>query len=162
MSLPLNRCPPLQSCVICAPLSCEQTAGEVRAFDDAHMRRRDGKKKHAASKAHLHPDHTGSAQWKLLRQEYLHVGIFTNAGLWSWAPQGLSKFGHLADGSLDLVLIEQTSRKELLRAIKRHGNSKNQVAEVFSALLSYGQVFLFSSTIFPSRRSSKSRRSKSS
>jgi hypothetical protein len=47
--------------------------------------------------------------------------------LWSFAPQGLSKFGHLADGLLDLILIEQTTRKDFLRCVKRNGNSKNQV-----------------------------------
>lgn len=50
-----------------------------------------------------------------------------NANLWSFAPQGISKYGHLADGLLDLVLIEQTTRKDFLRYLKRNGNSKNQV-----------------------------------
>ena len=65
--------------------------------------------------------------WKILNQDYLQVAVLTNACLWSYAPQGLSKFGHLADGLLDLILIEPTSRKEFLRYVRRNGNSKNQV-----------------------------------
>lgn len=70
---------------------------------------------------------TQDQQWKTLQDRYLHVAVLTNAGLWSLAPQGLSKFGHLADGLLDLLLIEETSRREFIRSIKRNGNSKNQV-----------------------------------
>ena len=65
--------------------------------------------------------------WKMLRRNYLQVAVLTNANLWSFAPQGLSKFGHLADGLLDLILVEPTTRKSFLRYIKRNGNSKNQV-----------------------------------
>ena len=65
--------------------------------------------------------------WKTLNYEYLQVAVLTNANLWSFAPQGLAKFGHLADGLLDLILIEPVVRKEFLRYIKRTGNSKNQV-----------------------------------
>jgi hypothetical protein len=65
--------------------------------------------------------------WKILHQEFLQVAVFTNASLWSFAPQGLAKFGHLADGLLDLIVIEPVVRKEFLRYIKRNGNSKNQV-----------------------------------
>lgn len=67
--------------------------------------------------------------WKTLQNEYLQAVVLTNASLWSFAPQGLSKFGHLANGSLDLILIEPVGRKEFLRYIKRNGNSKNQVYE---------------------------------
>ena len=65
--------------------------------------------------------------WKSLHEEYLQVAILTNACLWSFAPQGLSKNGHLADGVLDLILIHPTNRKEFLRYARRNGNSKNQV-----------------------------------
>lgn len=65
--------------------------------------------------------------WKTLHEEYLQIAVLTNACLWSFAPQGLSKTGHLADGVLDLILIHPTNRKEFLRYIRRNGNSKNQV-----------------------------------
>ena len=65
--------------------------------------------------------------WKRIQEELMQVAVFTNASLWSFAPQGLAKYGHLADGLLDLVIIEPVVRKEFLRYIKRNGNSKNQV-----------------------------------
>jgi hypothetical protein len=72
--------------------------------------------------------------WKILHQELLQVAVFTNASLWSYAPQGLAKFGHLADGLLDLIVIEPVSRKEFLRYIKRNGNSKNQVKRLIEEI----------------------------
>ena len=90
--------------------------------------------------------------WKTLHQNYLQVAVSTNAGLWSFAPQGVSKFGHLADGLLDLILIEPTGRKEFLRYVKRNGNSKNQVNESNGATDSDTFSFLFlHSTTFLSR-----------
>jgi hypothetical protein len=92
------------------------------------------RKKPAAVKNNIHnrvlsAEKTSNREknWKSLRHHYLQVAVLTNANLWSMAPQGLSKFGHLADGLLDLVLIEKTTRKEFLRYVKRNGNSKDQV-----------------------------------
>jgi hypothetical protein len=48
----------------------------------------------------------------------------------------LAKFGHLADGLLDLIIVEPVTRKEFLRYIKRNGNSKNQVNNIFQIFLS--------------------------
>ena len=86
--------------------------------------------------------------WKTLHQNYLQVAVSTNAGLWSFAPQGVSKFGHLADGLLDLILIEPTGRKEFLRYVKRNGNSKNQVSKFDGTvnLVIFAFLFLHSTT----------------
>jgi len=47
-------------------------------------------------------------------------------GLCRLAPLGISKFAHLSDGCLDLVLVEDDSRKEFVRFLKRLGNQKDQ------------------------------------
>lgn len=59
----------------------------------------------------------------------MNVGLFTIPGLCDLAPQGLSKFTHLNDGIIDLVLVKETERKEFVRYLRRHGNSKNQVKQ---------------------------------
>jgi hypothetical protein len=72
-------------------------------------------------------DDNENGQWHSIDGSYLQAAILTNACLWSFAPQGLSKTGHLADGLLDLIVIHPTTRKEFLRYVKRNANSKNQV-----------------------------------
>jgi len=120
------------SCPYCIPAAIEQTADQVKVFDDAHIRKIIKRKKSLLS----NNGHSSSRKisveknWKILRHNYLQVAVLTNASLWSFAPQGLSKFGHLADGLLDLILIEQTTRKDFLRYLKRNGNSKNQVRKI--------------------------------
>ena len=111
----------------------EKNDNRVEAFDDSHLQTISKRNKapllnQANSRRVLsgRRNHTEKA-WKTVQGEYLQVAILTNACVWSYAPQGLSKFGHLADGLLDLVLIQPTTRKEFLRYVKRNGNSKNQV-----------------------------------
>jgi hypothetical protein len=110
----------------------------VKAFDDSHIQqitRRIKSSSHnndntnrlsSAGRTSYH-NAEKEKNWKILHSNYLQVAVLTNANLWSFAPQGLSKFGHLADGLLDLIIIEPVKRKEFLRYIKRNGNSKNQV-----------------------------------
>ncbi|CAF1373243.1 unnamed protein product, partial [Didymodactylos carnosus] len=81
-----------------------------------------------------------SPQWNIIRNPYLQVLVLTNASLWDFAPQGLSKFGHLSDGLLDLVLIRDTTRKEFLRYIRRNGNSKNQFEFPFTEIIKVKEV----------------------
>jgi hypothetical protein len=129
------------SCPSCTPTAIEQTDNQVKAFDDDHLQKISKRKKPSSSDNGKHQRLSSSKKtlsqqneveknWKVLHQNYLQVAVLTNAGLWSFAPQGLSKFGHLADGLLDLVLIEPTSRKDFLRYLKRNGNSKNQVRKM--------------------------------
>ena len=105
----------------------------MKAYDEAHLQKKEKRKKSSSSKNGNHNSQSSSKKtdneknWKVLHHHYLQVAVLTNASLWSFAPQGLSKFGHLADGLLDLVLIEPTTRKEFIRYLKRNGNSKNQV-----------------------------------
>jgi len=127
------------SCSSCTPTSIEQTDDQVRAFDDAHIQKLDKRKKPISSNNGSYNRSSSSKisnqksqiekPWKILRHNYLQVAVLTNANLWSFAPQGLSKYGHLANGLLDLILIESTTRKDFLRYLKRNGNSKDQVGK---------------------------------
>ncbi|CAG5134609.1 unnamed protein product [Candidula unifasciata] len=70
----------------------------------------------------LHQD----SPWQTLKGKYMNVGLFVLPGLCDLAPQGLSKFTHLNDGVIDLVLVRDVEKKEFVRHLRRHGNSKNQ------------------------------------
>lgn len=59
----------------------------------------------------------------------MNVCIFSLPGNCDIAPQGLSKFTHLSDGNIDLVLVKKCDRKDFIRFLRRHGNSKNQVGK---------------------------------
>jgi hypothetical protein len=113
---------------------------QVKAFNDDHLQKIKKRKKPissdngkynrpSSSKKTSNQQNEVEKNWKVLHQNYYQVIVLTNANLCSFAPQGLSKFGHLADGLLDLILIEPTSRKEFVRYLKRNGNSKNQVGK---------------------------------
>ena len=128
------------SCRSCHPVVTDANNDQVKLFDDTHMQKLNSEKKVQATRSgrkHRLPSSAKASSqlideespWKTLHQNYLQVAVSTNAGLWSFAPQGVSKFGHLADGLLDLILIEPTGRKEFLRYVKRNGNSKNQVSK---------------------------------
>ena len=69
-------------------------------------------------------------EWEVIRGSFTHIAFLTNASLWDHAPAGLSKYGHLADGCIDLVLVDKISRKDFYRFIKRHTNRKNQVGVI--------------------------------
>ncbi len=132
------------SCPSCTPITIEETDNQVKIFDDSHVQKKGRRKKrppldndnnHRSRKT---PDQENKEKnWKILYQNYLQVAVLTNANLWSFAPQGLSKFGHLADGSLDLILIEPTTRKDFIRCVKRNGNSKNQVEIITFLILKF-------------------------
>lgn len=65
--------------------------------------------------------------WKASKGTYYHVGLYSIPGNSEVAPEGLSKFTHLCDGAMELVLVKECSRKDFIRFLKRHGNHKNQV-----------------------------------
>jgi hypothetical protein len=68
-----------------------------------------------------------SDNWKTVCGSFIHVELLTNAMLWDLTSGGLSKYGHLADGSMDLILCDHVPRKEFYRFVKRHTKKKNQV-----------------------------------
>ena len=67
--------------------------------------------------------------WRACKGSFHHVGLYSIPGNCEVAPEGLSKFTHLADGAMELVLVKDCTRKDFIRYLKRHGNHKNQVIE---------------------------------
>ncbi len=135
------------SCPSCTPAAAEKSDDRVKVFDDSHIQKFHRQKR--SSSATNGSNHRLSSagkisnqynekekNWKIIDKEFSQVAVLTNANLWSFAPQGLAKFGHLADGLLDLIIVEPVTRKEFLRYIKRNGNSKNQVNNIFQIFLS--------------------------
>ena len=144
MSVPLSPLSKIHllicRCPLCTPPVVEQTDNQVQAFDNTHLEKINrGKKPPPSSNGHRQRPSSSKKSskrqsetdqtWTTLRNNYLQVLVLTNATLWSFAPQGLSKLSHMADGLLDLILIAPTSKKDFVRYLKRNGNSKNQVRE---------------------------------
>lgn len=69
------------------------------------------------------------AQDNATKGQYLSVGVYATSSSCDMAPLGLSKYTHIADGCMDLVLVHEIERKEFMRFLKRNGNSKNQVTK---------------------------------
>ncbi len=115
----------------------EKSDDQVKAYDDSHIQKIHRRKKSSSLNRLKTSDHYNEKDknWKILHNAYCQAAVLTNANLWSFAPQGLAKYGHLADGLLDLILIEPIVRKEFLRYIKRNGNSKNQVNKIIKIFL---------------------------
>ncbi|CAF3990616.1 unnamed protein product [Rotaria magnacalcarata] len=149
-SITMTRCH--RGCSSCTPPSTEEYDNQVKVFDNTHIQNINKRKmpslsnnNHStrslsASRKSYSQENEEKKQWKTLHGNYLQVAVLTNANLWSFAPQGLSKFGHIADGLLDLVLIESTTRKEFLRYIKRNGNSKNQHELPFTRVIKVKEI----------------------
>ena len=65
--------------------------------------------------------------WKTVNGSFINVELLANAMLWDVTAGGLSKYGHLGDGFMDLILVDTVPRKDFYRFIKRHTKKKNQV-----------------------------------
>lgn len=78
--------------------------------------------------------------WKVVKGKYMNVGLFAIPGRSEMTPQGLSKYTHLSDGTIDLILVKETERKEFVRHLKRHSNSKNQNDFPFIEVIKAKQV----------------------
>ena len=126
-------------CPLCTPPIVEQTDNnKVEAFENARVEKiNKSKKPPSSSNGHRQRPSSSSRKsskqptelnktWTVLRDSYIQVLVLTNATLWSFAPQGLSKLGHMADGCLDLVIVEPASKRDFIRHLKRNGNSKKQ------------------------------------
>lgn len=66
-------------------------------------------------------------QHSSIKGEFLSLSLYSTPSFCAMAPLGLSKYTHIADGCMDLVLVHNVERKEFMRFLKRNGNSKNQV-----------------------------------
>ncbi|CAF4592386.1 unnamed protein product [Rotaria sp. Silwood1] len=152
-SITMTRC--YRGCPSCTPAPLEQNDDQVKIFDTDHIQKINkrktplvsnngnnnrGSSSSSLSKKFSDRQNDEKQHWKILHHNCLQVAVLTNANLWSFAPQGLSKFGHLADGLLDLILIEHTIRKDFLRYIKRNGNSKDQFDFSFTKLIKVKEI----------------------
>ncbi|KAK7108968.1 ceramide kinase-like protein [Littorina saxatilis] len=64
--------------------------------------------------------------WRTLKGDFMNVSIYAIPGNCEIAPQGLSKYTHLNDGNMDVVAVKSVQRKDFIRFLSRHGNSKDQ------------------------------------
>ena len=70
-------------------------------------------------------------EWEVIQGSFIHIAFLANSHYWDLASAGgLSKYAHLADGCMDLVLVDPVPRKEFFRFIRRHTNGKNQVESI--------------------------------
>ncbi|KAH9489706.1 hypothetical protein Btru_037467 [Bulinus truncatus] len=63
--------------------------------------------------------------WRSLKGKYLNVGLFALPGMSYFAPQGISRYTHLNNNVVDLILIKDVERKEFVRHLRRFGNIKD-------------------------------------
>lgn len=68
--------------------------------------------------------------WRSRKSDFLNIGLFTLPGRSELAPRGTSKYTHLNDGAIDLILVKDAERKEFVRMLKRLANTKNQVCQI--------------------------------
>ncbi|CAF1157119.1 unnamed protein product [Adineta ricciae] len=146
----ITRC--YRGCPLCTPTVVEKSDDQVKAFDNTHMQDISRRKRSitsnnennhrisSAGRRSFNLQYDEEKNWKVMQNTLLEAAVFTNANLWSFAPQGLSKFGHIADGFLDLVVIDAVNRKEFLRYVKRNGNSKNQYDLSFTNIIKVKEV----------------------
>ena len=65
--------------------------------------------------------------WRTKKLDYLNIGLYCVPGRSDLAPRGMSKYTHLNDGYIDLVLVKDAPRKEFKRLLRRLTNHKDQV-----------------------------------
>lgn len=122
--LPNNRkyVPCMQGCDVCwneeLPDENEVTCDLVQAFDPLE----ESNNSDTLVELVAHED----TPWRSAKGDYMNIGLFTLPGRSELAPRGYSKYTHLNDGVIDMVLVKETERKEFIRMLKRLGNSKNQ------------------------------------
>ncbi|XP_060598837.1 ceramide kinase-like protein [Ruditapes philippinarum] len=78
--------------------------------------------------------------WRSRKSDFLNIGLFTIPGRSELAPRGMSKYSHLNDGAIDLVLVKDAPRKEFIRMLKRLTNAKNQLDFPFVEVLRVKEV----------------------
>lgn len=64
----------------------------------------------------------------MVKGDFMNVSFFATPSLDDLAPLGFSKFTHMADGCMDLILVDNVKRKEFMKFLQRIGNKKNQVS----------------------------------
>ncbi|XP_064420108.1 ceramide kinase-like protein [Latimeria chalumnae] len=65
-------------------------------------------------------------QWKTIQGHYLNISIMAIPCLCSVAPRGLAPNTRLDNGSMALIAVQNTSRADFIKHLKRYGSLKNQ------------------------------------
>jgi hypothetical protein len=70
---------------------------------------------------------TDDVAYKSVEGRYINVSLLAISASCAHAPLGMSKYAHLSDGCMDLILVDDVPRKEFVRYLQRFGNIKNQL-----------------------------------
>nr|XP_025966104.1 ceramide kinase-like protein isoform X1 [Dromaius novaehollandiae] len=65
-------------------------------------------------------------QWCKIQGHFLNVSIMAIPCLCSMAPRGLAPNTRLNNGSMALIVVQNTSRSEFIKHLKRYASAKNQ------------------------------------
>ncbi|XP_053803676.1 ceramide kinase-like protein isoform X2 [Vidua chalybeata] len=65
-------------------------------------------------------------QWQKIQGHFLNVSIMAIPCLCSMAPRGLAPNTRLNNGSMALIVVQNTSRTEFIKHLKRYSSAKNQ------------------------------------
>ncbi|XP_054236942.1 ceramide kinase-like protein [Indicator indicator] len=65
-------------------------------------------------------------QWHKIQGHFLNVSIMAIPCLCSMAPRGLAPNTRLNNGSMALILVQNTSRTEFIKHLKRYASERNQ------------------------------------
>lgn len=65
-------------------------------------------------------------QWKVIKGKFLAINLANMSCACPKSPNGLSPAAHLADGTMDLILVRKCSRFSFLRHLIRHTNGNDQ------------------------------------
>ncbi|XP_007522212.1 ceramide kinase-like protein isoform X2 [Erinaceus europaeus] len=77
-------------------------------------------------KAQGSPTSACTDQWQMVQGQFLNISIMAIPCLCSVAPRGLAPNTRLNNGSMDLIIVRNTSRPEFIKHLKRYGSVKNQ------------------------------------
>ncbi|XP_073184468.1 ceramide kinase isoform X7 [Lepidochelys kempii] len=73
-----------------------------------------------------HNEDEGGEDWKVIKGKFLAINAVNMSCACPRSPKGLSPAAHLADGSIDLILVRKCSRFNFLRYLVRHTNQDDQ------------------------------------
>ncbi|XP_065269838.1 ceramide kinase [Emys orbicularis] len=73
-----------------------------------------------------HNEDEGGEDWKVIKGKFLAINAVNMSCACPRSPKGLSPAAHLADGSIDLILVRKCSRFNFLRYLIRHTNQDDQ------------------------------------
>ncbi|XP_037595977.1 ceramide kinase-like protein isoform X5 [Cebus imitator] len=97
------------------PEDCEISFLPFNTSDDVQERREQGS-----------PKCDCNDQWQMIQGQFLNVSIMAIPCLCSVAPRGLAPNTRLNNGSMALIIAQNTSRSEFIKHLKRYASVKNQ------------------------------------